>query len=150
LDSRNRGCQVYVRLRFSSYFVSIRVYSWLLSASIHRFAGAVQVFIFERGAREPRWLSGLVEQEKRRGLIKDCWAGLQRNHSSILAHSSFVTRSLSYSVRRRNPSSPRSRTLRYIGDAGFDVSDNTNVPKHRSQAAALDALILGCPGSVWT
>src|SRR5260370_31117951 len=98
----------------------------------------------------PDGFSGLGRPPGKRGLSKDCCAGLQRNDSQILARSSFVTRSLSYSVRRRNPSSLRSRTLRYIGDAGFDVSDNTNVPKHRSQAAALDALILGCPGLVWT
>jgi len=35
---------------------------------------AVQVFIFECDAREPRWLSGLRRAPGKRGLIKDCWA----------------------------------------------------------------------------
>jgi len=35
------------------------------------FSTAGQVFIFERGAREPRWLSGLLRALGKRGLIKD-------------------------------------------------------------------------------
>jgi hypothetical protein len=44
---------------------------------------AVRVFIFERGVREPRWLSGLrrARGKGKCGLIKDGCAGLQRNDS---------------------------------------------------------------------
>ena len=71
------------------------------------------------------------------------WAILFGHFMAGYTPTSQFTRWLSYTVRRRNPSSPRSKTLRYIGDAGFDVSGSTGVPRHRSQAKALDVLKSG-------
>src|SRR6266446_673627 len=75
------------------------------------------------------------------------WAILFGHFMAGYTPTSQFTRWLSYTVRRRNPSSPRSKTLRYIGDAGFDVSGSTSVPRHRSQAKALDVLKSGYLGS---